>query len=93
MLRGAFVDFLNVESGERVFAGVVVNIESLSGPQGALAGKRQGAGALEESSLTFRWGDHYRVDGFHLGQILEPVHPPVLILGYLRLGGNLAEDG
>jgi hypothetical protein len=40
VLRGGFVDFLYVESGERVFAGVVVNIQSLSGPQGALAGKR-----------------------------------------------------
>jgi hypothetical protein len=45
MLRGAFVDFLDVKSGERVSAVVVVIIQSLSGPQGALAGDREGAGA------------------------------------------------
>ena len=93
MLGGAFVDFLDVKSGERVSAVVVVIIPSLSGPQGALAGDRKRAGARDESSLTLRRRDHYRVDGFHLGQILEPVHPSVLVLSDLRLGGNLGEHG
>lgn len=93
MLRGAFVDFLDVKSCERDPAIVVVVIPSLRSPQRALAGEGEGAGTRDECSLTLRWRDHYRVDGLHLGQILEPVHPSVLVLSDLRLGGNLGEHG
>ena len=93
MLRGAFVDFLDVKSYERDPAIVVVVIPSLRSPQRALAGEGEGPGTRDECSLALRWRDNYRVDGLHLGQILEPVHPSVLVLSDLRLRGNLAEHG
>jgi hypothetical protein len=44
VLRGAFVDLLDVKSGEMDFVVVFVIIPSMRGPQRALAGNGEGAG-------------------------------------------------